>query len=107
MAHEKTLGRIIALPKYDDPRGNLTVADGQGGIPFPIARTYWITDVPGGESRGAHAHRQCREILVAVSGQAYGAHSKTSPRVPSASCWPACLLTRTTISASTTTTCSI
>ena len=68
MAHEKTLGRIIALPKYDDPRGNLTVADGQGGIPFPIARTYWITDVPGGESRGAHAHRQCREILVAVSG---------------------------------------
>lgn len=68
MAYEKTLGRIIALPKYDDPRGNLTVADGQGGIPFPIARTYWITDVPGGESRGAHAHRQCREILVAVSG---------------------------------------
>ena len=68
MSHEKPFGRIIALPKYDDPRGNLTVADLQGGIPFPIARTYWITDVPGGESRGAHAHRQCREIIVAVGG---------------------------------------
>ena len=68
MVHEKPLGRIIAFPKYDDPRGNLTVADIQDSMTFPIARVYWITDVPGGESRGAHAHRRCREILVAVSG---------------------------------------
>ncbi|MCR4921134.1 MAG: FdtA/QdtA family cupin domain-containing protein [Bacteroidaceae bacterium] len=68
MPSERPLGRIIALPKYDDPRGNLTVADLQGGMPFPIARAYWITDVPGGESRGAHAHRQCREVIISVSG---------------------------------------
>ncbi len=48
----KELGRIITLPKIFDPRGNLTVAEGETHIPFAIARTYWTYDVPGGESRG-------------------------------------------------------
>ena len=51
----KELGRIITLPKIFDPRGNLTVAEGETHIPFAIARTYWTYDVPGGESRGGHA----------------------------------------------------
>ncbi len=45
----KELGRIITLPKIFDPRGNLTVAEGETHIPFAIARTYWTYDVPGGE----------------------------------------------------------
>ena len=65
---EKELGIKIQLPKYIDPRGNLTVAEGQDCIPFEIARAYWVTDVPGGEFRGGHAHRECVEFIVAASG---------------------------------------
>lgn len=61
------LGKLITLPKIIDPRGNLTVAEGTT-IPFPIRRAYWVYDVPGGERRGGHAHKQCREFIVAVSG---------------------------------------
>ena len=42
---------IIDLPKIVDPRGNLTVAEGMGVVPFDIKRAYWVYDVPGGESR--------------------------------------------------------
>lgn len=62
------IGRLIELPKITDPRGNLTVAEGLQHIPFDTKRAYWVYDVPGGESRGGHAHWQCRELLVAVSG---------------------------------------
>lgn len=60
--------RIIELPKIFDPRGSLTVAEGAQNVPFPIARTYWVYDVPAGESRGGHAHKSCRELIIAVSG---------------------------------------
>ena len=60
--------RIIDLPKIADPRGNLTVAEGMKDVPFGVARVYWVYDVPGGESRGGHAHKHCREFIVAVSG---------------------------------------
>ena len=62
------IGKLIELPKITDPRGNLTVAEGALHIPFDIKRAYWVYDVPGGESRGGHAHRQCRELLVPVGG---------------------------------------
>ena len=68
MSHKEQLGKIIQLPKHIDPRGNLTVAEGLTDIPFEAARAYWVTDVPGGESRGGHAHRECREFIVALSG---------------------------------------
>ncbi|MBO6012659.1 MAG: WxcM-like domain-containing protein [Bacteroidales bacterium] len=64
-------GRIIDLSKHIDPRGNLTVAEGTADVPFEIARSYWVYDVPGGESRGGHAHRKCLEFIVAVSGSFY------------------------------------
>ena len=64
----KELGRIITLPKIFDPRGNLTVAEGETHIPFAIARTYWTYDVPGGESRGGPAHKECQEFIIAASG---------------------------------------
>lgn len=64
---ETQLGEIITLPKITDPRGNLTVAQ-DSGLPFQIRRAYWVYDVPGGESRGGHAHKRLWQMLVATSG---------------------------------------
>lgn len=62
------LGELINLPKILDPRGNLTVAEQLRQVPFAISRVYWTYDVPSGEHRGGHAHRHCREFIVAASG---------------------------------------
>ena len=62
------LGEIIELPKIMDPRGNLTVAEQLKNIPFEVRRVYWTYDIPAGEHRGGHAHKQCRELVIAVSG---------------------------------------
>jgi len=60
--------KIIDLPKVTDPRGNLTFAEGALKVPFDIKRAYWVYDVPAGESRGGHAHKKLRQLLIAVSG---------------------------------------
>lgn len=60
--------KIIQLPKISDPRGNLSVIEEFKDIPFKIERTYWIYDVPGGESRGGHAYKENQEFIVALSG---------------------------------------
>lgn len=65
---DRNLGYIIDLPKIFDPRGNLTVAEQRENVPFDVARVYWVYDVPAGESRGGHAHKQCLEFIIAVSG---------------------------------------
>ena len=60
--------KIIELPKITDPRGNLTVAEQMKNVPCDIKRVYWTYDVPGGESRGGHAHRNLYQLVVAMSG---------------------------------------
>ena len=60
--------RIIELPKFLDARGNLSFAQNNTHIPFEIKRTYWVYDVPGGESRGGHAYRETEEFVIALSG---------------------------------------
>jgi hypothetical protein len=60
--------RIINLPRIPDPRGNLTFIEGERHIPFPIRRVYYLYDVPGGESRGGHAHKQLQQFIIAASG---------------------------------------
>ncbi len=60
--------KIIGLPKFTDPRGNLSFVEQLNHIPFEIKRTYWIYDVPGGESRGGHVFRENQEFIVALSG---------------------------------------
>jgi dTDP-4-dehydrorhamnose 3,5-epimerase-like enzyme len=60
--------QIINLPKIEDPRGNLSIIEEENHIPFKIARTYWIYDVPGGQIRGGHAFKEQQELIVAVSG---------------------------------------
>jgi oxalate decarboxylase/phosphoglucose isomerase-like protein (cupin superfamily) len=56
------------LPKILDKRGNLSFFENKNQIPFVIKRTYWIYDVPGGESRGGHAYKENEEFIVALSG---------------------------------------
>lgn len=60
--------QIIDLPRISDPRGNLTFAEGDAHVPFKIKRTYWVYDVPAGESRGGHAHKRLKQLVVALSG---------------------------------------
>ena len=60
--------QIINLPKIIDNRGNLSFAEELNHIPFKIERTYWIYDVPGGETRGGHAFRTQEEVVIALSG---------------------------------------
>lgn len=60
--------KIIDLVKIIDPRGNLTVAEGCKDVPFDVKRVYWVYDVPAGENRGGHAHKQCQEFIIALSG---------------------------------------
>src|SRR5690606_20021804 len=60
--------QIINLPKIVDPRGNLSFFEHIAQLPFKIARTYWVYDVPGGETRGSHAFKEQHEFMVALSG---------------------------------------
>ncbi|HHT23198.1 MAG TPA: WxcM-like domain-containing protein [Bacteroidales bacterium] len=59
---------IIQLPKIIDKRGNLSFFEYPKQLPFKIARTYWIYDVPGGEIRGSHAFKEQQEFIIALSG---------------------------------------
>lgn len=60
--------RLFELPKFIDPRGSLSFAEQNNQIPFEVKRTYWIYDVPGGESRGGHAYKSTDEFIIAISG---------------------------------------
>lgn len=60
--------KIIEFPKIHDPRGNLSFFEFPNQLPFEIARTYWIYDVPGGEIRGSHAFKEQHEVVIAISG---------------------------------------
>ena len=60
--------RIIDLTRITDPRGNLTFVEGRRHVPFEIQRVFYLYDVPGGESRGGHAHRQLQQLIIAASG---------------------------------------
>jgi hypothetical protein len=59
---------VVELGKIDNNQGNLSVVQSGMNVPFDIKRVFYLYDVPGGEARGAHAHKQCHQFLVAVSG---------------------------------------
>jgi uncharacterized RmlC-like cupin family protein len=56
------------MPRISDPRGNISAVNNSKEIPFDIKRVFYLYDIPGGESRGAHAHKECHQFLVAASG---------------------------------------
>jgi hypothetical protein len=59
---------IIHLPKIHNRAGNITVVENDINIPFSVRRVYYLFDIPGGESRGAHGHRLLEQVIIAVSG---------------------------------------
>lgn len=59
---------IIELGKIHNRKGNITVIDKRTPFPFIVKRIFYIYDIPAGESRGAHAHKQCHQFIVAASG---------------------------------------
>ena len=61
--------QIVELRKFHgERRGDITVIENGSGIPFDVKRVYYLYDVPGGASRGAHAHRKLSQLIVAASG---------------------------------------
>lgn len=60
---------IMELDKHhSDRKGNLTVVENGTMFPFSTKRVYYLYDVPGGASRGSHAHKTLEQLIVAVSG---------------------------------------
>jgi len=59
---------LIDLPKIQNPAGSITPVTNAETIPFSVKRVFYLYDIPGGESRGAHAHKECHQFIVAASG---------------------------------------
>lgn len=59
---------ILELDKHHHEKGNITVVENGATVPFDVKRTYYLYDVPGGESRGGHAHKELYQLIVAASG---------------------------------------
>ena len=59
---------VIELPRIYSRQGNLTPIHEYEDVPFKIERVFYLYDIPGGEDRGAHAHKECHQFLIAASG---------------------------------------
>ncbi|HYH16650.1 MAG TPA: FdtA/QdtA family cupin domain-containing protein [Flavisolibacter sp.] len=59
---------IVTLPQIKNRAGNITPVHNSIELPFDVRRVFYLYDIPGGESRGAHAHRECHQFLIAASG---------------------------------------
>jgi mannose-6-phosphate isomerase-like protein (cupin superfamily) len=59
---------VLDLGKFSFDEGNLTVIENNSDFPFEVKRVFYLYDIAGGESRGAHAHKNCHQFLIAASG---------------------------------------
>lgn len=59
---------VIPLNKDHNLAGSTTVVEGIRNVPFNLRRIYYLYDIPGGESRGGHAHKELQQLIVAASG---------------------------------------
>lgn len=61
--------KLLSLPKFDDARGSLSFVEGNVHIPFAIERLYHLYDIPPNAGRGAHAHKELHQLMIAMSGR--------------------------------------
>lgn len=59
---------ILPLNKINNRAGNITIVEGKKNIPFDVKRIYYLYDIPGGEDRGGHAHKELHQLIIAASG---------------------------------------
>lgn len=59
---------LLHFPKIENEAGSITPLHSIEDIPFEICRVFYLYDIPGGEERGAHAHKECHQVLIAASG---------------------------------------
>ena len=59
---------VIEIDKHHHQKGNISVVENNETVPFDVKRVYYLYDVPGGESRGGHAHKELKQLIIAASG---------------------------------------
>lgn len=59
---------ILELDKHNHEKGNISIVENGKEVPFDINRVYYLYDIPGGEDRGAHGHKELRQLIIAASG---------------------------------------
>ena len=59
---------VLPLSKIHNRAGNITIIEGQDSVPFDIKRIYYLYDIPSGQERGGHAHKELKQLVVAASG---------------------------------------
>jgi hypothetical protein len=60
--------QIIDFPKFSFREGNISIYENKNNAPFEVKRVFYLYDIPAGESRGAHAHKECHQLIIAASG---------------------------------------
>lgn len=59
---------LVQFPKNHKLNGNITAVNNSNEVPFDIKRVYYLYDIPGGEERGAHAHKNLKQLIISLSG---------------------------------------
>lgn len=59
---------VFTLPRFHNRAGNITALNNSIDLPFATQRLFYLYDIPGGETRGGHAHKICHQLIIAVSG---------------------------------------
>jgi len=60
--------KLITIDQIGDRRGHISVVENNKEVPFEVKRIYYLYDVPSGEERGGHAHKDLKQLIIAVSG---------------------------------------
>lgn len=68
MNYKINVCEMVSLPKITDSRGDLTFVEGGNHIPFDIQRIYYLYNIPNGQERGGHAHKELQQLIIAISG---------------------------------------
>lgn len=59
---------VLPLSKIHNRAGNITIVEGMNNVPFDVKRIYYLYDIPAGEDRGGHAHKELHQLIVAAGG---------------------------------------